>query len=46
MNGFILQTAKDYDMAYDMVKVFYDIYGVGASFYDALERHIEDRSNK
>ena len=43
-NGFIKQTAKDYDMPYSIVKELYDKYG--SDFYEKLEEYIIERSQK
>jgi hypothetical protein len=44
VNPFIISTAKDYDMSYESVKVYYDRYGSTPLFYEKLEEHIKHRS--
>jgi len=43
-NPFIASTAKDYDMSYESVEVYYNRYGSTAMFYEELEKHIKQRS--
>lgn len=42
--SFIANTARDYDMSYESVEVYYNRYGSTQIFYDKLEEHIEQRS--
>jgi hypothetical protein len=44
VNPFIANTAKDYDMSYESVEVYYNRYGSTAMFYEKLEEHIKQRS--
>ena len=44
VNPFIENTAKDYDMSYEAVEVYYNRYGSTAMFYEKLEEHIKQRS--
>ena len=44
VNPFIASTAKDYDMSYESVEVYYNRYGSTAMFYEKLEEHIKQRS--
>ena len=44
VNPFIANTAKDYDMNYESVEVYYNRYGSTNEFYEKLEEHIKTRS--
>ena len=44
VNPFIASTAKDYDINYEAVKVYYNRYGSTPMFYEKLEEHIKQRS--
>ena len=44
VNPFIANTAKDYDMSYESVEVYYNRYGSTNEFYEKLEEHIKTRS--
>lgn len=44
VNPFIANTAKDYDMSYESVEVYYNRYGSTNEFYEKLEEHINTRS--
>lgn len=44
VNSFIANTAKDYDMSYESVEVYYNRYGSTNEFYEKLEEHIKTRS--
>ena len=44
VNHFIANTAKDYDMSYESVEVYYNRYGSTNEFYEKLEEHIKTRS--
>jgi len=44
VNPFIASTAKDYDMSYESVEVYYNSYGNTPIFYEKLEEHIKQRS--
>jgi hypothetical protein len=44
VNPFIANTAKDYDMSYEAVEVYYNRYGSAPMFYEKLEEHIKQRS--
>lgn len=47
MNGFIMSTAKDYDMEYNQVETIYNVYykiGDSTRFYQELENFIKNRS--
>lgn len=44
INSFIANTAKDYNMSYEAVEVYYNRYGSTAMFYEKLEQHIKQRS--
>lgn len=44
VNHFIANTAKDYDMSYESVEVYYKRYGSTNEFYEKLEEHIKTRS--
>jgi len=44
VNPFIANTAKDYDINYEAVEVYYSRYGNTAMFYEKLEEHIKQRS--
>ena len=43
VNPFIASTARDYDMSYESVEVYYNQYGSTAMFYEKLEEHIKQR---
>lgn len=45
-NGFIQQTAIDYDMNYSEVEIIYNRYYSEGLFYDKLEEYIKDRANR
>ena len=42
-NGFITQTAKDYDMSYDEVEIIYNKWSDEGLFYEKLEDYIKSR---
>jgi hypothetical protein len=44
VNPFIANTAKDYDMSYESVEVYYNRYGSTPMFYEKLEEHLKQRS--
>ena len=44
VNPFIANTAKDYDMSYESVEVYYNRYGSTSTLYEKLEEHIKQRS--
>lgn len=44
VNPFIASTAKDYDMSYEPVEVYYNRYGSTPMFYEKLEEHLKQRS--
>ena len=44
VNPFIANTAKDYDISYEEVEVYYNRYGSTATFYEKLEEHLKQRS--
>lgn len=44
INPFIASTAKDYDMSYQSVEVYYNRYGSTSMFYEKLEEHLKQRS--
>ena len=44
LNPFIMSTAKDYDMTYLAVEIYYNKYGSTPMFYEKLEEHIKERS--
>lgn len=44
VNPFIANTAKDYDISYEAVEVYYNRYGSTAMFYEKLEEHLKQRS--
>jgi len=39
-NEFIKQTAKDYDLDYEIIRWFYDKYGL--NFYGKLEEYLSE----
>lgn len=41
VNPFISNTAKDYDMSYESVEVYYNRYGSTPQFYEKLEEHLK-----
>lgn len=43
-NGFIQQTANDYDMRYEEVERIYILYKEKGLFYEKLEEHILEKS--
>ena len=43
-NGFIKQTAYDYDMNYSAVDRIYNLYQKSGKFYEKLEEYIKDRA--
>jgi len=45
VNPFIASTAKDYDMCYESVEVYYNRYGSTPLFYLKLEDHIKQRTS-
>lgn len=45
VNPFIASTAKDYDMSYESVEVYYNRYGSTPMFYEKLEEHLKQRSS-
>ena len=44
-NGFVKQTALDYDMAEFQVRIIYDNYYDDGLFYEKLEEFIKQRAN-
>jgi hypothetical protein len=44
VNPFIANTAKDYDISYEAVEVYYSRYGSTEMFYEKLEEHLKQRS--
>lgn len=44
IEGFIHQTAEDYDMPYSEVKWIYDKWRLKGLFYEKLEEYIAERS--
>lgn len=44
VNPFIASTAKDYNMSYQSVEVYYNRYGSTPMFYEKLEEHLKQRS--
>lgn len=44
VNPFIANTAKDYDMSYKSVEMYYNIYGNTSKLYEKLEEYIKQRS--
>lgn len=44
VNPFIASTAKDYDMSYESVEVYYNRYGSTPMLYEKLEEHLKQRS--
>lgn len=44
VNPFIANTAKDYDVNYELVEVYHNRYGSTNLFYEKLEEHIKTRS--
>lgn len=45
-NGFIEQTANDYDMSYSEVERIYNKWHSEGLFYEKLEEYIKERANK
>lgn len=41
--GFIMQTAKDYDLPYETVERVFDKYEATGRFYDELEKILTDK---
>jgi hypothetical protein len=44
VNPYIASTAKDYDVSYEEVEVYYNLYGSTPIFYEKLEEHLKQRS--
>ncbi len=45
-NGFIAQTASDYDMPYSEVEHIYNKWNAKGLFYEKLEEYIKERRFK
>lgn len=43
-NGFIKQTANDYDMPYSEVELIYNKWNDKGLFYEKLEKYIKERA--